>query len=79
MGSPRLTQFVGIVLIVVSAAMSILVYQATVEAGESMNELLAPFLISWGILALPELVIGFWLIIHGARVYHSAYVSGGVR
>lgn len=79
MGSPRLTQFVGIVLIVVSAAVSVLVYQATIEAGGSMNELLAPFLISWGMLALPELVIGFWLIIHGPHAWHSTCFSGGFR
>jgi hypothetical protein len=75
-GSPRLNQFVGLVLIVISAAMSLVVYQATLEAGGSITELLAPFLISWGMLAFPELAIGFWLVIRGAHQAKVGDVSG---
>lgn len=78
LGNGRLTQFVGIMLIVVAAAMSLIVYQATMDTGSSGFELIASGVIVWSMLALPELAIGLWLIIRGGRQAKVKDVSGAL-
>lgn len=76
MGNGRLTQFVGLMLIIVSAAMSLIVIQATIDTGSSGFELVASGLIVWGILAFPELAIGLWLLVRGGRQAKIRAVAG---
>lgn len=75
--NPRLAQLLGFILIIVSVAMTLLVYQGTLTSGESeFLILIASGIIAWGILALPELIIGLWLLAKGTREAHVGDVSG---
>lgn len=78
LGNGRLSQFVGVMLIFVSFAMSYIVVQATLEIGPLSLELIASGLITWGILALPELAIGLWLLIRGGHQAKLKDVSGAL-
>ncbi len=65
-------------LIVISLAMSLVVYQAAIDTGASGTDLIASGLIVWGVLAFPELAIGFLLIIRGGRQSKLKDVSGDI-
>ena len=57
--------------------MTLLVYQVVrTMPGDDMLVLVTSGVISWGILALPELVIGFWLVLRGTREARIGDVSG---
>lgn len=77
--NPRLAQFLGIIFIVVCGAMTLLVYQSTMMIeGQDILMLITSGMIAWAILALPELVIGFWLIAKGTRDARIGDVSGNL-
>ena len=74
--NPRLAQFLGIILIVVCGAMTLVVYQSTMMVGGDVMTLIASGMIAWAILALPEMIIGLWLIARGTREARIGDVSG---
>jgi DNA-binding Lrp family transcriptional regulator len=75
--NPRLSQLLGIILIVISGAMTLIVYQGTLDTpAESPLILIASGLVAWGIVALPELIIGLWLLAKGTREARISDVSG---
>ncbi|MFW9960064.1 MAG: hypothetical protein ACFFDV_03550 [Candidatus Thorarchaeota archaeon] len=77
--NPRLSQFLGIILVVLSGAMTLIVYQGVMDVPQDdLIILISSGLISWGILALPELVIGLWLITKGSREARIGDVSGAL-
>ena len=74
---PRILQFVGFILLIVCAAMSYIVYQSTMMTSQpDMMILITSGIIAWAIIALPELVIGLWLIAKGLREARIGGVSG---
>lgn len=74
--NPRLVQFLGIILVIVSGAMTLIVYQSTMTVGGEIMTLIASGMIAWSILALPELIAGLWLIAKGTREARIGDVSG---
>lgn len=75
--NPRLSQLLGIILIVISGAMTLIVYQGAIGVPmESIPTIIASGLIVWGIIALPELIIGLWLLTKGTREARIGDVSG---
>ncbi len=75
---PRILQLVGIVLLVVCAAMTWIVYDSTLAVGGDPSILLTSGIVAWGILALPELIIGLWLLAKGTREARIGDVSGNL-
>ena len=73
---PRLLQLLGIILVVVCGAMTLIVYQSTMTVGGDVMTLVASGMIAWAILALPELIVGLWLIAKGTREARIGDVSG---
>ncbi len=74
---PRLLQLVGLILLIVSVAMSYIVYQSTMMISEpDLSILIASGMVAWTIVALPELVVGLWLIVKGSREARIGDVSG---
>jgi hypothetical protein len=67
---------VGFILLIVSAAMSYIVYQSTLMIDEPVGTLITSAIIAWAIVGLPELVIGLWLIVKGTREARIGDVSG---
>lgn len=76
--NPRLSQLIGLVLLVVCAAMTLVVYQSTIMVTGEPMVVLASGIIAWAILGLPELVIGLYLIIRGSREAHVKDISGSL-
>ncbi|TFG33761.1 hypothetical protein EU527_06970 [Candidatus Thorarchaeota archaeon] len=75
--NPRLSQLLGVILVIISFAMTFIVYQATINTTETeIVILVASGMVAWGILALPELVIGLWLLGRGTREAKIGDVSG---
>lgn len=75
--NPRLSQLLGLILIVICVAMTLIVYQSTmIVEDEDLMVLIASGMVAWGIFALPELVIGLWLIAKGTREARIGDVSG---
>ncbi len=75
--NPRLSQLLGVILIVVSIAMSFIVYQSTLMIESTdMVTLIASGMVTWALLAMPELVIGLWLVAKGTREARIGDVSG---
>jgi DNA-binding Lrp family transcriptional regulator len=57
--------------------MTLIVYQGAIDMPlESLPTLIASGLIVWGIFALPELIIGLWLLVKGTREARISDVSG---
>ena len=57
--------------------MTIIVYQSTMMvSGPDLFTMIASGMVAWAILALPELVIGLWLIAKGTREARIGDVSG---
>ncbi|MFX1561597.1 MAG: hypothetical protein ACFFBL_13490 [Promethearchaeota archaeon] len=74
---PRILQLVGFILLIVSVAMSYIVYQSTIMTGEpDLFIMITSGMVAWAIVALPELVIGLWLIAKGTREARIGDVSG---
>ncbi len=74
---PRLSQLLGLILCVVSVAMTYIVYQSTMMIeGQDFPTLFASGMVAWAIVALPELAIGLWLIAKGTREARIGDVSG---
>lgn len=74
---PRILQLVGLILVIVSLAMTYLVCQFTITAGNpDLMIAIMSGMIAWAIMALPELVIGLWLIAKGTREARIGDVSG---
>ena len=74
--NPRLAQLLGIILMFVCGAMTLLVYQSTLTVGGDIVTLITSGMIAWAILALPELIIGLWLLAKGTREARIGDVSG---
>lgn len=76
---PRILQLAGISLVIVCAAMTFIVYQSTMMvSGPDLITLITSGIVAWGIIALPELVIGLWLIAKGTREARIGDVSGAL-
>ncbi len=74
---PRLLQLIGFILVIVSLAMTYLVYQFTITSGNPDAMIaLTSGMIAWAIMALPELAIGLWLVAKGTREARIGDVSG---
>ncbi|NHI90160.1 MAG: hypothetical protein EAX87_11605 [Candidatus Thorarchaeota archaeon] len=74
---PRILQLVGFILLIVCAAMTYIVYQATLMTSQpDLGTLITSGMIAWAILGLPELVLGLWLIAKGTREARIGDVSG---
>lgn len=74
---PRIAQLLGLILLIVCAAMTLIVYQGTMDAGSTdLFTLIASGMVAWAIVALPELVVGLWLIAKGSREKRIEDVSG---
>ena len=64
-------------LVVICGAMTLIVYQGTILVeSDNIITIIASGTIAWGILALPELIIGLWLISKGTREARIGDVSG---
>jgi hypothetical protein len=75
--NPRLSQLLGLILIVICFAMTLIVYQGTsITPEEDLLILIASGFVAWSIFALPELIIGLWLIAKGSREARIGDVSG---
>jgi hypothetical protein len=75
--NPRLSQLLGIILVLLSGAMTLIVYQGTlVVPQDDLLILISSGLIAWGIFALPELIVGLWLIAKGTHEARISDVSG---
>ncbi|MFW9844943.1 MAG: hypothetical protein ACFFEV_10235 [Candidatus Thorarchaeota archaeon] len=75
--NPRISQFLGIILIVICGAMTLIVYQSTMMIeNPDLMILIASGIVAWALLALPELVIGLWLVAKGTREARIGDVSG---
>ncbi|MFW9958239.1 MAG: hypothetical protein ACFFCT_09210 [Candidatus Odinarchaeota archaeon] len=75
--NPRLSQLLGFILLVLSGAMTLIVYQGVLNVPQDdVLILISSGLIAWGILALPELIIGLWLIVKGTHEARIGDVSG---
>ncbi len=75
--NPRLSQLLGIIFVIISLAMTLIVYQATLAVGEQeFFTLVSSFIVTWGLFSLPELIIGFWLIVKGTHEAKVGDVSG---
>jgi hypothetical protein len=74
---PRILQLAGFILVIVAAAVSYMVYQFTLTSGnpEVMIAIMSG-VVAWAIMALPELVVGLWLIAKGTREARIGDVSG---
>lgn len=74
---PRIAQLLGLILVIVSAMMTLLVLQVVMAmTSEDVTILITSGVISWAILAMPELIIGIWLIAKGGRRLRIDDVSG---
>ena len=74
---PRILQLVGFIMLIVSIAMSFIVYQSTtMVSGPDLFTMIASGMVAWAIVALPELAIGLWLIVKGTREARIGDVSG---
>jgi len=74
---PRLLQLLGFILVIVSIAMTFIVYQSTMMIeGQEIIIMIASGMVAWAIVALPELVLGLWLIAKGTREARIGDVSG---
>lgn len=74
---PRILQLVGFILMIVAIAMTFIVCQATMNVPSSdVFTMIASGMVTWAIIALPELVIGLWLIAKGTREARIGDVSG---
>ena len=77
--NPRLSQLLGIILVVLSGAMTLIVYQGVLDVPQdSVLVFISSGLIAWGILALPELIIGLWFIAKGTQEARIGDVSGAL-
>lgn len=65
--NPRFVQLLGIILVILAGAMAYLVYSVTVDMPVELGMKLVSGIIAWGILGLPELAIGLWLVSRGSR------------
>lgn len=74
---PRLLQLLGFILVIVSIVMTFIVYQSTMMIeGQEIIIMIASGMVAWAIVALPELVLGLWLIAKGTREARIGGVSG---
>ncbi len=74
---PRIAQILGLILLIVSVAMTLIVCQATMTTGSTdIVVLISSGMVSWAILAMPELIVGLWLIAKGSRESRIHDVSG---
>jgi hypothetical protein len=74
---PRILQLVGFILIIVSIAMTFIVYQSTMMVeGQPFLTLITSGIVAWAIVALPELVVGLWLLAKGTSEARIGDVSG---
>ncbi|TFG34183.1 hypothetical protein EU527_04855 [Candidatus Thorarchaeota archaeon] len=75
--NPRLSQLLGIILVLLSIAMTYFVYLGTIEVSEQdFLTLIASFMIAWGIFALPFFIIGLWLLAKGTHEAKIGDISG---
>jgi hypothetical protein len=74
--NPKLAQFVGLILVIICGAMTLIVYQSVMIVGGDVMTLIASGMVAWAILALPELILGLWLIARGTREARIGDVSG---
>ena len=75
--NPRLSQLFGIILIVICGAMTLIVYQSTmVTENPDLIIMIASGMVAWALLAMPELIIGLWLVAKGTREARIGDVSG---
>ena len=75
--NPRLSQLLGLILLVTSIGMSIIVFQSTLMTeNPAIMILIASGLVTWTLLAMPLLVIGLWLVARGTREARIGDVSG---
>ncbi len=76
--SGRLQQLIGVLLVLVSLAMSYVVYTSTLGLSDDVGLLLTSGLVAWAIVALPELALGLWLLSRGSRQVRLSDISGGL-
>lgn len=75
--NPRLSQLFGIILIVICGAMTLIVYQSTMMTeNPDLIIMIASGMVAWALLAMPELIIGLWLVAKGTREARIGDVSG---
>ncbi|MHA2378434.1 MAG: hypothetical protein ACXADS_04095 [Candidatus Thorarchaeota archaeon] len=65
--NPRLSQLLGLIFVIVSGAMTYIVYRSTLDVGGTLEVMITSGIIAWAILGLPELAIGLWLLVRGTR------------
>jgi len=65
--NPRVAQLIGIILVILAGTMAFLVYTTTSGMATDFGIKIASGVIAWGILGLPELAIGLWLVSRGMR------------
>ena len=74
---PRISQLLGIILVIASIAMTLIVYQSVMMLESTdLVTLIASGMISWVLLAMPLLIAGLWLIAKGTREARIGDVSG---
>ncbi|MHA1135343.1 MAG: hypothetical protein ACTSSE_02535 [Candidatus Thorarchaeota archaeon] len=75
--NPRLSQLLGIILIIASIAMTMIVCQGTLtlETADILI-LIASGMVTWVMMAMPLLIVGLWLVAKGTREARIGDVSG---
>ena len=77
--NPRIAQLLGAILIIVSLAMTLIVCQAVMNiTGQELFTLISSGMVTWAILAMPELIVGLWLLAKGRRESRIQDVSGSL-
>ncbi|MGY5874453.1 MAG: zinc ribbon domain-containing protein [Candidatus Thorarchaeota archaeon] len=74
--SGRLKQLIGIFLVIIAIAMSVIVYQSTMSVPGEVTTVFFSMILAWGLLALPELAIGLWLLSSGSKDARVGDISG---
>jgi hypothetical protein len=75
--NPRISQLLGLILVVVCGAMTLIVYQSTITVSDGeLVTIIASGMITWALFAMPELIIGLWLIAKGTSEARIGDVSG---
>ena len=74
---PRILQLVGLILVIVTVAMTFIVCQSVMmSSAPNLFTMITSGIVTWAIIALPELVIGLWLLAKGTREARIGDVSG---
>ena len=74
--SGRLKQLIGVFLLIVGIAMSWLVYESAMNVEGGPTTIILSIVVTWGLLALPEIAVAIWLISSGGKEAKVGDIAG---